>query len=492
MELKQVMHEPAIKRSGVFYSGPLIVLVAVFATVIVLCAPSKFIATFALLPVMVLLYIGAPHFAKIVFPMIMITFPITLQYAGRDALTTGTLVIFVTLAWALTKHRISATVANDKFLFTLLLLLICIAFIGMATKTPGEYWGTVSRHYLNFVSSIAVFILIIHSQYIHGTANSKRDYIEKIISALLWITVINVLLSLFILNFPWVEKYFAVFLRRTHEHLSGYIIDGVYTRATTVFTSGEGFGELLILLFPFALYKIFTSPKKIYLFVIIVLLLGILITGTRSAFLIIVFQSALFVYVLVPRTYNTKKFVFTAGFIFISILMLPVFLKYAPILMDRVQETFTLVQKDADISRIANRQVVWTMAYDVTMKTISLFGHGPIQASGLDFPVRNFHNLYLSLLFQFGIIGTIIFLLFFLVLAKRLFKTAKKMKSREDTIYLVAAACLLSFFCFLINEIKFEFNRSDSYQQFTWIFFAVFYLTGTLRQNHKNEKTHHN
>jgi O-antigen ligase len=485
------MHKPAVKTSGVFYSWPLIVSVAVFATAIVLCTPSKYIAAFSLLPVMVLLYIGAPHFAKIVFPMIIITFPITLQYSGRDVLSAGTLVIFVTLAWALTKHRISATVASDIFVFNLLLLLVCIAFIGMATKTSGEYWGTGIRHYLNFVSSIAVFILIVHSQYIRGTANSKRDYIEKIISALLLITVIHVLLSLLILNFPWIERYFAVFLRRTHEHLSGYISDGVYTRATTVFTSGEGFGELLILLFPFSLYKIITSSKKIYLFVIGVLLLGTVISGTRSAFLIIVFQLMFFVYILVPRTYNTKKFLVTAAFVLISILMLPIFLKYAPILMDRIQETFTLVQKDADISHIANRQKVWPMAYDVTMKTISLFGHGPIQAFGLGFPVRNFHNLYLSLLFQFGIIGAIIFLLFFLVLAKRLFNTAKKMKQKEDTIYLLAVACLLSLFCFLINEIKFEFNRSDSYQQFVWIFFAVFYLTGTLRHNYKNEKTHH-
>ncbi len=509
------MPNPVAKIKRVVCSGRLILPVAVFTAIAVLCAPSKVIAALALLPITALLYAGPLHFAKIVFLMIVITFPITLQYFGRDAFSTGTLIIFITLAWSLTKHNITATVPKNKFLFTLLVLLVCIAFIGMVPNMSGKYWGPSVRHYLNFISSIAVFVLIIHFQQIEGKTNNERDYIEKIISTLLLITVFHVFLSLLLLHFPWVEEYFTVFLNRTQEHLGGHFIDGVYTRAATVFASGERFGELFVLLFPFSLYKFFVSKNKSDLFVIAFLFFGTILSGTRSAFLLIVFQFLIFIYILVARKYNVKKFVVTVGFILICVLVLSSLLNYSSILMDRTQITLdqvkskvsekvrskaqdqvkvkvsNRVRSKVDIATIMNRQGVWPMAYNITKNTISFFGHGPIQAHKLDFPGKDFHCLYLSMFFQLGIIGTAVFLLFFYTIAKRLLKSVKRIKYKNPD-YLLAATCLLSLLCFLINEIKYEFNKTDSYQQLVWIIFAIFYLTGQLRRNSTYEKKDNN
>lgn len=467
------------------YSTLLIIVLSFLTAGIIFYGSGKVIAAFCLLPVLTIFYLSAPPFAKIVIPMVMITFPITLQVLGKDAFSTGTVAIFITLAWALTKYKFSKTLACDKNFFWLLFLLSITALIGMATKTPGAYWGPAIRHYVNFVSSVAFFFLIVHAQYIAGIANSKKEYIEKLISALLLITVAHVFLSLLIFNFPWIEKYFFIFLHRTQTHLGNHIIDDVYVRATSVFTGGEEFGELLVLLFPFALYKLFVYRKKIYWFVIGSLLLGMVISGTRSAFVLIVFQTLAFIYILVPAKYNSRKIIITVGFAIAFILMLPVFMRYSPILMDRVQIALDELGQKNDIITIVNRSVVWPMAWNLTVKTISLFGHGPIQAVALGFPVKNFHNLYMSSIFQFGVIGSILFFMFFFILAKRLFFVAKKNKEESGSLYLLTLTCLLSLSCFLINEIKFEFNRSDSYQQFVWIFFGIFYLTGTIWQNHK-------
>ena len=160
----------------------------------------------------------------------------------------------------------------------------------------------------------------------------------------------------------------------------------------------------------------------------------------------------------------------------------PFLVKYTPILKDRIYVTIDNISQNEDILTITNRSAVWPMAYELTKKTISLFGHGPIQAHGLGFPVKNFHNLYLSLIFQFGIIGSFVFFLFFLLLINKLFSALKKY-SKKDHYYLLILACLFSLFSFLVNELKFEFNRSDSYQQFVWCFFAVFYLAGTQPKN---------
>jgi len=485
------MFNSTVKVNNFIYLATLILSLSGITAAVILYASFKVIVAFSLLPILIIFYLNAPDFAKIVFLMLMITFPITLQALGKDAFSTGTLLIFATLIWSMAKYKLSKTIADDKLIFKFLALIVCIGFVGMITKTPSAYWGPAIRHYVNLISSIAVFILIVHSQNIAGITRSNNEYIEKIINTLLLITILHVFLSLLILNYPSIEKYLTIFLNRGQEQLGGHLRDGIYERATSVFTRGEEFGELLILLYPFSLYKIFISRKKIYWVVVSSFILGILLSGTRSAFLLIIFQSLAFFYILVPAKYNNRKIIITVSFILVCIMMLPVFFKYAPILMDRVQASLDqIVQKD-DILTITNRSVVWPLAWDLTKNTISFFGHGPIQAHGLGYPVKNFHNLYLSLIFQFGIIGLIVIFSFFFTLFKRLLLIVK-WKREKDKNYLLAITCLLSFSCFLINEFKFEFNRSDSYQQFVWIIFAIYYLTGRLNKYFLNEESNYN
>jgi len=472
----------SVKRN-ISYPAILILSLSLLTAAIILYGSNKVIAAFSLLLAMPIFYISAPPFAKIVLPMIMITFPVTLQVFGNDAFSTGTLLIFVTFAWALSKHKLRATLTNDRNLFRLLSLLAGIGLIGMATKTPGAYWGPAVRSYLNFISSVAFFFLIIHSQNIMGISGSKKEYIEKLISVLLLITVAHIFLCFFIFNYPGIEKYFTVFLRRTQEHFSGDMLGGHYVRGTTIFTGGEEFGELLILLFPFVLYRLFTTPKKLYWFVAASFLLGLGLSATRSALFLMIFQGLAFIYFLVPGKYNRKKIAFTISFGLVFMLLLPVFLKYDLFLMDRVQDMLDQIGRKADIISVVNRSGVWQLAWEVTIKTVSMVGHGPIQAYKIGFPGENFHCLYLSLLFQFGVIGLVLFIILFFVMAKRLFIVAKNIKRENDSVYLLALSCLLSLFCFLVNEIKFEFNRGDSYQQFVWGIFAVYYLTGTLNKH---------
>ncbi|MBU2645305.1 O-antigen ligase family protein [bacterium] len=481
-----------IKNINLFYLPILVILLSGLTASIILFASSKIIAAVALLPIFTFFYINPTNFIKIVLPMVMITFPITLQAFGKDAFSTGTLIIFSTLAWSMTKHKLNTTISNNRFIFSLLFLIAGIGLVGMVTKTPVEYWGPAIRHYFNLISSISLFLLIIHGQRIRGMAENKREYIEKLITTMLLIAALHIFLCFLILNYPWIEQYFSIFLKRSQEHLAGNLVEGFYVRAISVFTGGEELGELLVLLFPFVIYKLFTSRKKIYSLFAVSLLFGVIISGTRSAFLLIAIQSFTFIVIFIPAKYNRRKIVLTITFSIVGFLMLPVFLKYGPILMDRMQETIGQVFQSEDIENITNRYRVWPMAYKITTSTISLFGHGPVQAHVISFHALNFHNLYLTLVFQFGVVGSICFIVFFLSLAKPLYVAAKLQRSEKGPFYLLAIACLLSLFSFLINEIKFEFNRSDSYQQFVWGIFAVYYLTGTMCQNPKNEKAFNN
>ena len=80
-------------------------------------------------------------------------------------------------------------------------------------------------------------------------------------------------------------------------------------------------------------------------------------------------------------------------------------------------------------------------------------------------------SLSLILVFQFGFIGTVFFLTFFYILTNRMVLKLNSV-NKDSQLYLLTGSCILSFVAFLVNEVKFEFNRSDSYQQVIWLLFA--------------------
>lgn len=475
-----------ITRNNTQYAF-LVLFISVFIANLMAYAPVKIIAAFILLIGLFIIFIPTHPFPKIYLTLVMITFPITLTILGKDAVSTGTLIILIIFTWSLTRYKIKYTIAKDKFLFGLLFLLIGIAFAGMVTQTPQSYWGPAARKYLDLVSSIALFILIINSQNIKGIADSKRHYIEKIITALLIITVLHVFLSFIIFISPSIEAYFAIFFTRTQENL-GNLINGAYERGATIFTNGEEFGELLVLVFPFALYKFFSTNRIIYIFITGSLLAGVLLTGTRSALFLIAFELLMFL-IFALRRINIQKIIIPLAVVVISAV---IFLLVSPLqstILERLKATFLNIATSADFVTVMNRQLVWPQAFALTKNTLSFFGHGPSQAYVIGFSASNFHELYLTMLFQFGIVGTIVFLSFFVklfgALLKQLNIVGERLRQRISPDYLLIMACLISLSCFLINEVKFEFNRGDSYQQLVWAVFSIYYLTGHILE--KNE-----
>lgn len=469
-------------RYNTFIYSSIILYVSILTSAIILYDPGKVVVIFGLISIVAIFNFKASNFFSIKFLIVAITFPVTLQFFGKDCFSTGTLAIFITFSLSIMKKNIGETLLKDKFLFNLLFIIIFIAGVGIVTKTSSEYWGPAARHFLNLISSIAVFILIIHSQNINGITINNKIYIEKVIDVLLIVSILHIYLSFLLINFPWIENYLFIFFNRTQDHLSSYFQDGIYTRATTVFTSGEEFGELLILLFPFALYKNISNANILNFVITASLLFGAMISGTRSSFFLILFQFLIYIYILVPQIYIKKKIIITAFIFPIAILIFYVFTKHSIILFDRIIVTIEALQMRENLATVVNRDNVWHQAYKVTIDTISLFGHGPTQAAILGFAEKNFHNLYLSMLFQFGIIGAFFILILFGIIANRLVTNIRNLV-KKDSAYLLSATCLISFICFLINELKYEFNRSDSYQQIVWIIFSVFYLTGQLCKN---------
>jgi O-antigen ligase len=202
-------------------------------------------------------------------------------------------------------------------------------------------------------------------------------------------------------------------------------------------------------------------------------------SGTRSANILMIFIICSFIY-YAKSNFFLKSKIYIA-FIILSLIIIfhSIFYSYFSISLERFNVSNYRIDSINDFIVFLNRQEVWPDAWETTYKNITFFGHGPIPAHEIQLmpSQRHFHSLYMTLLFQFGIIGMPIFIYFFYILFLRLARQLSIQK-RNSTEYLLIASCIISLCTFLINEIKFEFNRSDSYQQIVWVIFSIYFLAG--------------
>ena len=457
----------------------ILVLYSTLCAYFTVYAPTKIYVSFLFIIGACVVYLTSTPLVIISFMMLLITFPVTVKIMGKEPLSSGSLIVLMTFMWSFYKSKITDTIKSDLTISVTLLIILVGPIVGAIIHIPVGHWGHTLRLYLNFLTSIIGFLVIIHISNIQPYKNSKNQYLEKIILILLLITAMHILISLLLFYFPDARQYFSIFLSGREQELGARnLYHGAYTRATTTFTGGEEFGELLILLFPFILYKTFTARNYRYNLLLMIFVLGVFLSATRSSFLIIGLQSLCFLFIVLgSKRYKTK----IIKLIIISLIILfftaPLYLHYSKILFDRLNETIYLYQSQANIISVINRQKTWPEAFNITIKTLSLFGHGTIKAYNLGYRVGNFHSLYMTLLFQFGVVGTFTFLYFFFLLSKRMITKLRNNEIRHTQAYYLITACLLSLFGFLVNEVKFEFNRMDAYQKVVWLIFSVYYLS---------------
>ena len=232
-------------------------------------------------------------------------------------------------------------------------------------------------------------------------------------------------------QFPALETYLSAFLTTGQESLGEVSSEGYYARATTTFTRGEEFGELLVLLFPFGLYKLLTSRVYAYLPLTILLFAGMLYTGTRSSLLLMSLQLFLFCAILVFRRSRSRSIMIVSGFL----LLLVATTSLVSLIMDTalaLRRVCGTLGRRGSFSALLNRDVVWSSASAVVRTTLSLFGHGPVRAHVIGYGDYNFHSLYMTWVYQFGILGTAVWALFFTYLFRRLWSAFRSVRFKED------------------------------------------------------------
>jgi len=251
-------------------------------------------------------------------------------------------------------------------------------------------------------------------------------------------------------------------LRLTLEH-------GSILRIRTISMPTEAVGEYCAMLVPYACYRIADSRKSFYAPALIILMMGIALSGTRSG-IILSFLGILTYYVLVEKNKQIK--ILHLSIIGAVILFLIAYSIGTSVIISRFFITYNEYYSGSDFGTIVNRKFLFEENWKFFLNSLSFFGNGMISPVAGGYLLIDFHNIYLTIIYQFGMIGSIFYFSLPFFLLKSLLKTLKKCGEQLK----FTKVCTISFLIFLINEMKFEFTRKLDYVMIVWILLSIYYL----------------
>lgn len=427
--------------------------------------------------VLILTYRKLSPINRIGLILFLVSFPIMIRVGGRDAISTGTVAIFA----AITYFMVTATIhrkQKDLTIFILLTVLILISIFGTLSEWQSQFAGPALRHQINFISSVLFFLFIL---FVIPTAENTDhlQYIERLLFILIIVVSLQIFIGLLVYKFPNTGEWFSLFIKRNKTALSALTYyGGAEIRAQTIAFSHEELGEYLAVIFPLVLYKSLGN-KKYYLFVVI-FIIGLFISNTRSALILVSINSLFLVLANFERIKLSVLFLTFGAILFSFVLMNNIGRGFIESLSFRFSQVISSYASNQEITELVNRQVVWEDAVTSVKTNLNLLGNGQSPPNRLGKSTVNYHCLYLTIIFQFGIIGFILYMVFFLIILLRIIKMLSL--PRGSPAFLIGISALISFLTFLINEIKFEFNRGDTYQQFVFFYFAICYLISSCNE----------
>jgi O-antigen ligase len=406
------------------------------------------------------------HLTRILIIIPACYFPLALTFAGKDALSVSTLLILlfavVFMVQKIRNHQSIGGITN-----CMVFSLMALAMISTLSVSPRALMGPAVRSFTYFLSSLALFLYISNLNFENN--DQKNDFTEKYLSITLFMVCIQIIISFLIYKIPDLKVIFNIFTYPGETESLHFEGNYGLIRAKSLVFAPETFGEFIAVLSPIALYKIFYRNSFLYSIVFFILCLGVLFSATRSGIILLILAT------IVTSVYNIKKIRFSALFLILfTIIGFGFFLAYHPdftsSILTRFGESYDTFNRSGDIASSINRSGIWNLDYVV--ENINLLGHGlmpPFLYGEVDF---HFHNIFLTILFQLGIIGFIFFFALLLMILQRIFK-AFYTPSYEINRPLIFSF-IVSLGVFMINELKFEFNRYEAYQQLCWGLFALY------------------
>lgn len=397
---------------------------------------------------------------------------------GKDAMTTGTLSIICLFVLYIMYSIKNKKIIYDKIDVIAYLFVIVgggsLLIMLVSGTLPEQMIGREIRKYFHFFTSVFIFIIIKNYYYIEDEINVYK-LIQNLIGLILILLSIHICISMLVKYMPGFNQYLLIFSGRQKELLefsSGGFEE--ISRISSFVFSPEGYAEIIAGIISILIYKLLDSKKVIWGGVFFVLFIGLIFTVTRSGIILFTFSFlAMTFYLMKKRTKALFLYSYAFILIFVPITILNPGL-FADV-VERFSVTANVYVQGGTTLEIINRDSVFMPAITNIKENINLFGNGIS-----DF---NFHNLFMTYLYEEGIIGFMFMSFFIILIFVYLFCALKQVQN--ESLKALLFACLLSMSIFFVNEMKYEFNRNASYQQIWWSLFGIYMLLSMYAMNKK-------
>lgn len=450
--------------------GTTAILAVALLVILVTGGVLPVVALGAIAPLLAMAFFRLSQEQRIVALILTISVPVSVPLLGKDGGTATTFLIFFAVAvsvtdLALRRLRLSFYRAEVSVYF-----LVLVGLASLVTRPPAVMLNAFRFYYL-FLSGLLLFLLIVKSAPKGGIG--RDAYVARLLDALVVVVAGQVVIGLLVYFVPSAGAAFRFVMPRNEEELAVRVTDESIRRLTTLIAGPEPTGEMLAVLAPLVLHKYFTGTRSIYLWVFLAMGGAEILTATRSTNLLFALGALTVVYAHSARIRASKLLTLVLAVIAGGVLVLLIRPDFADALLTRFGVTHLAPGGAGEVSASLNRAAVWSEGVS-RLADLPPFGHGFARVLMEDGSVVQFHSLYLTSLYQLGWIGAPVFFGLLLVILGGLWKVSKT--SRGAVGRSLAFCMAVAFSIFLVNEIKYEFNRHPPYLHLCWVFIALAYL----------------
>jgi O-antigen ligase len=243
-------------------------------------------------------------------------------------------------------------------------------------------------------------------------------------------------------------------------------------RFTGIFGNPNGLGIVSAITLPLSLWQFLETKKKSALFLFLLILLGLLLSATRSSLNATVLSLGYFIYAR-SRRYRPLVFFSSVSFILLTTWVIETLIK----------NFFMAYIRSETIPILGGRLEIWPIALNLILdKPIFGYGFGVedklIALKGIVLYKHSgayVHNSYLGLLLQLGLFGFFIFFVpLFILLFKELF-SRQGSEAIPTLRYALRATLIAGLICCIFESWIYSVGNAVAFPFWTAIMLLVFY-----------------